>query len=134
MQGLRAATRQGVAILRRSAAWLAIATLLALPSGQLFHPGAAAAPRGDAGVGASLHAVGAASQHAAAHLPGLCSFCRAIGHARVGVRSPASVAAGCVDTVGLPALIAAFEAAHRSPCLAPCGPRAPPHALPIGNA
>ena len=134
MQGLRGAARQGVAILRRSAAWLAIATLLAVPTGQLFHAGAAAAARGAAGLSASLPAVDAASQHAGAHLPGLCSFCRAIGQARVGLRSPAIAAAGCIDSVGLPARCAAFEAAHRSPWLAPCGPRAPPQALPIRNA
>jgi hypothetical protein len=134
MQEPPRATRQRVAILRRTAVWLAIATLLALPSGQLLHPGAASAAQDAVGVSASLPGVDPVSQHAGAHLPGLCSICRAIGQARVGLYAPTIAEAGCTDVVGLLAARARFDAAPRACWLAPCGPRAPPDALPIGNA
>ena len=135
MRPIDGATPVPSALLRRAAAWLAIATLLAVSSGQPFHPGAAASARQAFGVAAASACVDAASPpHQGAHLPGLCSQCRAIGQARMGLRPPAVAAAGCVDAVGLPAAHARVDSPHRAPWLAVCAPRAPPLSLPTLDA
>jgi hypothetical protein len=121
--------------MRRTAAWLALASLLGLLCGQLLHPGVAFAARGASTPTHSHAAVDTAPlPHEGEHLPSLCSICRALAQTRLGVRSPAIAATGWVDAPGLRIALAPADAAPRTPWLASIGPRAPPGALPIQHS
>jgi hypothetical protein len=118
--------------LRRAAAYLALASLLALFYWQALHPGLAFAALDGNAVTASSPAVDTASlPHGGAHLPSLCSICRALAQTRLGVRSPALATTRWVDAPGLRVALALADAAPRAPWRASIGRRAPPGALPI---
>lgn len=132
MRGPEGAPLRRVALHRRAAAWLAVAALLAISTGQPFHGGRSAGVLEAIGFTASGPSVDAASPpHGGAHLPGLCSLCRAIAQTRLGLRSPVISGAGAVDAVGLRAPLAAAPAPPRSAQLASIEPRAPPRDLPV---
>jgi hypothetical protein len=118
--------------LRRAVAALAFASFLALSVGQYFHSGAISGARDVAAVTLSSPAVDAASfPHGGAHLPGLCSICRAIAQNRLGVRSPAIATTAPVGAPRVSVPLGTRHAAPRAPWLASIEPRAPPGALPI---
>ncbi len=131
MRRLHGVSLQGVACMRRAAMWLALGSLLALSAGQPFHPGTVSSPRVSTPVRVSGAAIDAASlPHGAAHLPGLCSICRAVGQARLGLHTPTVALVDPIGAPGLPAPLMAPQTASRAPWIASIAPRAPP-ALPV---
>jgi len=127
--------------------WLALASLLALSAGQPFHPGTAFTPRDGTPLTVSSAASDAASlpqasaaidaaslPHGGAHLPGLCSICRAVGQARLGLHAPTIALGDLLDAPGLSFPFVAQQTASRAPWIASIAPRAPPNALPFLNS
>jgi hypothetical protein len=120
---------------RRAAVWLALASLLALSAGEPFHPDTAITPRDGTPFTVSSAAADAASlPHGGAHLPGLCSICRAAGHARLGLHAPTIALADPLDSHGLSLPHVAQQTASPAPWIASIAPRAPPDALPFLNS
>jgi len=135
MRELHGVSRQRVASLRRATALLAAASLLALASGPLFHPvalpfaahGRAISDSQAAGGGASL-------PHGGAHLPGLCSICRAVGQARLGLQTTSVAIVDPLDNLAPQPPQRSPDATTRSPWLASIAPRAPPRALSVQDS
>jgi hypothetical protein len=135
MREFHGRSRQRVACLRRATAGLAIASLLALGSGPLFHAAAPPVPSHAVAIADSQSAGdGASLPHGAAHLPGLCSICRAVGQSRLGLHPTSIANVDPLDAVAPEPLQPAPDAATRSPWLASIAPRAPPRALPVQNS